>query len=719
MAGSIAKAYVQVLPSAEGLKGKLSGVLGSEMPSAGASAGSSFATNLIGKIKTVVVAAGIGKILSDAISAGADMEQNVGGIETLFKDSADAVIKNAELAYKTAGLSANQYMETVTSFSASLLQGLGGDTAKAAEIADMAMIDMSDNANKMGTDMTAIQNAYQGFAKQNYTMLDNLKLGYGGTKTEMQRLLADAQKLTGVEYDIDNLSDVYSAIHVIQEELEITETTANEASTTLTGSLSSMKAAFSNVLANLALGKDIGPSLNELGNTVFTFAKDNLLPMVGNIMSALPGVLQETLSMAIRGLNLIGNDAGHIVQMGIDFVIGIGSSIVKALPYLAESAVKIVMAIGSTIINTDWMKLGADVLEELRSALDLAAGEIFGTDGNIVQSLLDAIATEFPNIFSTGAEIISNINDGIFSVLPEVVRTGLEMVMTFAEKIMESLPTVLRAGEKVSFSLVAGLQQMLPDVVDIVLKVLSTFTVMILENLPEMLNSGRIILLNLVEGIQQVLPKVLESAGDAVAVLLTGLIENLPAIVIAAQDLVFALAQGIDNTLPAIGTAIGNVCLKIVYKLAEIDWINVGKDIMRGLIRGIEQMTATLINQMKNVALSALNTVKSAFGIASPSKVMRDEIGRFIPAGVAIGIKQNMTTVSDAMYDMADFTTDSFNDRLRLDVSTAPPATENRYGDIKIDINVYGAEGQDEDVLAERVAERLLLEVERREALFA
>ena len=210
MAGksSIAKAYVQILPSAEGLRDKLSGVFGREMPTAGSDAGGAFGSNLISKIKSVIVAAGIGKMLSEAIQIGGAMEQSIGGIETLFKDSADAVIKNAEQAYKTAGMSANQYMETVTSFSASLLQGLGGDTAKAADIADMAMVDMSDNANKMGTDMEAIQNAYQGFAKQNYTMLDNLKLGYGGTKTEMQRLLADAQKLTGVEYDISNLSDV-------------------------------------------------------------------------------------------------------------------------------------------------------------------------------------------------------------------------------------------------------------------------------------------------------------------------------------------------------------------------------------------------------------------------------------------------------------------------------------------------------------------------------
>ena len=215
-------------------------------------------TAAIGTASTALV--GLGK---SAVSSYADLEQNVGGVETLFGDSADKVIKNAENAYKTAGMSANQYMETVTGFSASLLQSLGGDTDKAADVADMALTDMADNANKMGTSMESIQYAYQGFAKQNYTMLDNLKLGYGGTKEEMERLLSDAQKITGVKYDISNLSDVYNAIHVIQQNLGITGTTAKEAASTITGSVSSMKAAFDNLLNGSG-------TIDELVNTGIT-----------------------------------------------------------------------------------------------------------------------------------------------------------------------------------------------------------------------------------------------------------------------------------------------------------------------------------------------------------------------------------------------------------------------------------------------------------------
>ena len=274
----LAKAYVQIVPSARGMKSGLTNIVNGEMPSGGKSAGSLFGSNLVSTIKSVITTAAIGKALSSTIMAGADLQQSLGGIETLFKDSAATVIANAEQAYKTAGMSANGYMEQVTSFSASLLQSLGGDTAKAAEVADMALTDMSDNANKFGTDMERITDAYQGFAKQNYTMLDNLKLGYGGTKTEMERLLKDAQALTGVKYDINNLSDVYNAIHVIQDELGVTGTTALEASETLTGSFNAMKASFTNVLGNLTLGRDIKPSLNALAQTTVTFLKGNLAP---------------------------------------------------------------------------------------------------------------------------------------------------------------------------------------------------------------------------------------------------------------------------------------------------------------------------------------------------------------------------------------------------------------------------------------------------------
>lgn len=305
MATEIAQAYVQLIPSARGITGKIQAILNPEASAAGQSAGQSLGASLVSVATKAIAAAGIGKAFSAAINEGAALQQSLGGVETLFKGSADTVKRYAAEAYKTTGLSANAYMENVTGFSASLLQSLGGDTAKAADVANMAMVDMSDNANKMGTDMGRIQDAYQGFAKQNYTMLDNLKLGYGGTKSEMERLLADAEKLTGVKYDINNLSDVYNAIHAIQENLDITGTTAKEAASTFSGSFSAMKAAAQNVLGNLALGQNIGPSLRALYDTTKTFIVDNFLPMIGNVLSGLPQVIGFALE---EGLSAVFGD---------------------------------------------------------------------------------------------------------------------------------------------------------------------------------------------------------------------------------------------------------------------------------------------------------------------------------------------------------------------------------------------------------------------------
>ena len=315
MATELGSAYVQIVPSMQGISGSISKLMSGESASAGMEAGSNFGSSFKTKALALVAGLGIGKLLKDSISAsiseGAALQQSLGGVETLFKSSADTVKNYANEAYRTTGLSANKYMESVTGFSASLLQSLGGDTGKAAEVANMAMVDMSDNANKMGTSMESIQFAYQGFAKQNYTMLDNLKLGYGGTKQEMQRLLADAEKLTGVKYDINNLSDVYSAIHAIQGKLDITGTTAKEAATTFTGSFESMKAAAQNVLGKLALGEDIKPALEALYQTTSTFLLDNFFPMIGNIVS-------QSLSLISSGIkgsftNIFGEGLGDIM----------------------------------------------------------------------------------------------------------------------------------------------------------------------------------------------------------------------------------------------------------------------------------------------------------------------------------------------------------------------------------------------------------------------
>ena len=388
MATELAKAYVQIIPSARGIGGMIQKEMGGEVASAGTSAGESLGSSMVATLKKVIVAAGIGKAFSAAISEGAALQQSLGGIETLFKGSADKVKGYANEAYKTTGLSANAYMENVTGFSASLLQSLGGDTNKAAETANMAMIDMSDNANKMGTSMESIQMAYQGFAKQNYTMLDNLKLGYGGTKQEMQRLLADAEKLTGVKYDINNLSDVYSAIHAIQENLDITGTTAKEAASTFSGSFESMKSAAQNVLGKLALGENILPSLHALLETTSIFLFNNFLPMVGNILSGLGVVLTHGLSDIAS--QLFGDAFGSAVFDQLAHVTGIFETFFDMIfgSMDKEANFEILDAIG---FSEDAANQIINIAENIRVTFEnigSAIGDVLGIVGDLVGDLL-------------------------------------------------------------------------------------------------------------------------------------------------------------------------------------------------------------------------------------------------------------------------------------------------------------------------------------------
>ncbi|WP_247938743.1 PblA [Streptococcus anginosus] len=393
MATELGQAYVQIMPSAKGISGSIQSALAPEATAAGNSAGSSIGSTLVKAATGIIAAAGIGRAFSAAINEGAALQQSIGGIETLFKGSADKVKAYANEAYRTTGLSANTYMENVTGFSASLLQSLGGDTNKAAEIANMAMVDMSDNANKMGTSMDRIQDAYQGFAKQNYTMLDNLKLGYGGTKTEMERLLADATKLTGVKYDINNLSDVYQAIHAIQGKLDITGTTAKEAASTFSGSFSAMKAAAQNVLGKLALGEDIMPSLKALAETTSTFLFKNFIPMVGNILRGLPTVIGTVLK---EGIAAIFGDG--IAKSITDKIYDIYTNVSGVLNALSD----IIFGSGDKADNKDFLKsyLGLDektassivnIGENIRVTFEnigSTIGNIAGIVSNFVSDLL-------------------------------------------------------------------------------------------------------------------------------------------------------------------------------------------------------------------------------------------------------------------------------------------------------------------------------------------
>ena len=436
---AIGTAYIKIMPEAKGISGEIAGVTDPAAESAGKSGGGKWSS----AFKKVLAVAGIGAAVGKALFAGADLQQSIGGIETLYKDSADKMMAYANQAYKTAGVSANDYMQQATSFSAALISSYNGDVNAAADATNKAMIDMADNANKMGTPLESIQMAYQGFAKQNYTMLDNLKLGYGGTKTEMERLLADAEKITGVHYDINELGDVYDAIHVIQGELGITGTTAEEAASTISGSIGMMKASWQDLLGNLALGNDIYPQVEALMESIIAVAK-NVIPAVGNIVIGIPKVIikhfPEILSAVKQGVktaaNYVGSNWGEWVRAVVQVVSNVGTSIIQnmpaiiakiktiltnaigairqAMPGIISAVLQIVSNIGSTLIQ--------NLPAILRSALNLAISVIKSLL-NLAWTTVKSIVSGIIGTFSSfGSSIVAKIRSGLSGVVSAITH---------------------------------------------------------------------------------------------------------------------------------------------------------------------------------------------------------------------------------------------------------------------------------------------------------
>lgn len=411
----LAKAYVQIVPSAEGIQGKITEALGGEPAAAGDAAGQSLGVQLVGTLKKVIAAAGIGKIISESINLGGALQQSLGGVETLFKDSADTVKAYAAQAYKTVGLSANDYMEQTTSFAASLLSSVSQDTQAAADLANMAMVDMADNSNKMGTSMQDIQNAYQGFAKQNYTMLDNLKLGYGGTQAEMQRLLKDAEKLSGVHYDLGNLADMYSAIHVIQKEMDITGTTAKEASITLTGSFAAMKAAAENVMGNWSTGADLTEPLQALADTAQTFLVDNLLPMIGNVLAGIPEIVYSLVP--------------ELLQTGTELLSSLAQGFTEGIPEFFSTALPQLLAF------TDQLR------DNAASFVDAGL--------NLITQLINGLIAGLPDLIAYVPDIIINICGIINDNMPKILAEGVSIIVQLVVGIVKAVPDLLANWKKI------------------------------------------------------------------------------------------------------------------------------------------------------------------------------------------------------------------------------------------------------------------------------
>lgn len=579
MATDLGKAYVQIIPSARGISGMISNELGGEAMSAGTQSGSKLGGALVGMAKRVIGAAAIGKFIKDSIFQGGQLEQSLGGVETLFKDSSDKVKQYAAKAFETSGISANEYMQNVTSFSASLLQSLSGNTSKAADVADMAMRDMSDNANKFGSDMESIQNAYQGFAKDNYTMLDNLKLGYGGTKSEMQRLLADATKLTGVKYDINNLSDVYNAIHAIQGKLDITGTTAKEASETLEGSFNSMKAAFKDFQGALTTGGDINATLSNLVQTTGTFLFKNLVPMVGRLVGNLGLVILQGIPKLINALNpaidqiftWLKSNFPRILQQGSELVGNLILGIINALPELLSAA------------------------------------------GNLVNSFVQFVLSNLPAIWETGKNLFFKLVDGIINVLPQIGETALKIITEFINYVTNNLPQILQSGIKILTELVNGIIQRLPMIGATVLKIAALFLATLLEKLPDILAMGVKLIVFLVKGIISMFSNVQNAMNN----LGSSIIQAVKKVDLfsAGKAIIDGFLRGLKSAFEHVKSFVGGIGTWIQNHKGPLSYdkkllIPAGNAIMGGLYEGLDDgfsSVQSLVNSMAPQIQSGFN----------------------------------------------------------------------------------------------------------------
>ncbi|SQB99875.1 phage tail protein [Clostridium paraputrificum] len=551
----------------------------------------------------------------------AEYEQLTGGVETLFKNSSDKVMEYANNAYKAAGMSANEYMNTITGFAASLLQGLGGDTEKAAKIGNMAVEDMADNANKMGTSIELIQNAYQGFAKQNYTMLDNLKLGFGGTKEEMQRLLQEASKISGIKYDISNFSDIIEAIHVIQNEMGITGTTAKEAASTIEGSLSMTKSAWTNLLTGMADDSaDFDKLVDNLVNSVGTLG-ENLLPRIEIAINGIGKLIDKLLPSIINKIpELISSILPGMVQAGINVTSSLVNGIVESLPMLLE--------IGLQALTT----LGKGIAKNLPTLIP--------TIVNLMVSMCDMIIENLPLIVDVAIDIILALVQGLVSALPTLIAEVPRIINSFANAIYNALPQILMAGVQIIGMLIKGLIQSIPTLVanipQIIMAIVNVFTLMNWASIGK----------NLITGIGNGIKSMVSNIGTVAKFTAESVVNGIKGIFTSGgsigRNLISWVTNGISSSVGNLVQAAKNVAISAIQGLKNIlSWdsaASIGKNLIQGLWNGISNMGGWIMDKIGGFASNIIGGIKDFFGIHSPSRVMRDLIGTNIVKGIGVGI---------------------------------------------------------------------------------
>lgn len=590
----------------------------------------------------------VAALTTASIKQYSQYEQLTGGVETLFKASSDKVMEYANNAYKTAGMSANEYMTTITGFSASLLQGLGGDTEKAAEIGNKAVTDMSDNANKMGTSMESIQNAYQGFAKQNYTMLDNLKLGYGGTKTEMERLLADAEKISGMHYDISNFSDVIEAIHVIQDEMGITGTTAKEAMSTIEGSLNMTKSAWSNMLTGMA---DDNADFDTLVNNLVESAGalgENLLPRIQIALNGIGELISKLLpTIAAKVPELIMSILPGMVTAGINIVTALITGIQTSLPNLASGAAQIVGSLFTAIATMlpQLLTIGLQAIGYLAQGIGQQLPTLIPVAVQCVTELVQSLVDNMPLIVDGALQLIQGLAEGIINAIPVLVAALPQIIESIVTFITTSLPEILTKGQDILLNLINGIVATIPQLINMLPQIITTIINFIVNNLPQIITTGIQVLVALINGIIQALPQLIAMLPQIINTTTTTLLAHLPEIITAGVQILVALIKGLIQTIPQLVAALPQIISSITKAFTSVNWLDIGVNIIKGIGKGILNTGGWLWEQAKSVCSGLKDKVTGFFGIHSPSRVMRDLVGVNLVKGIGVGLDKESSNL--------------------------------------------------------------------------
>lgn len=605
----------------------------------------------VGKISAVGVTASataIAALTKSALTAYADYEQLTGGVETLFKDSSDTIMKYAQGAYKTAGLSANEYMQTVTRFSAALINSVGGDTDRAAELANTAITDMADNANKMGTSLESLQNAYTGFSRGNFTMLDNLALGFSGTKEGMQQLLDKAQEISGIKYDISSYADMVEAIHVVQTEMGITGTTAKEASETISGSIASAKSAWKNLVTGFGDGtKDIGKLTTNFVTSVTTAAK-NIVSKIPAILLGIGEGIKAALPMLISSvMGISGELLPSLISSGTSMFKTAISAIAKNLPAMVEMLLsKLTRSLDSVVPNSTPKILGVidkifasvnKYLPQLLTKLIKNFSVIISKSVSVIESIipqlietLGAIAEIIiPSLMKNTVTLIENISTTLVEMLPQLPETVLYLLSLLADSIVENEPTIINS----ILTLITGIlttltsPETMAGLIGAALDIVVGLGTGLIQALPNMLNTlSGVVVPNMITTLIRSIPMFINAGIE----LLTSLLSNLPAII-----------EGVTKNIPTIVKAVIDGLGEMVTKVPEI-----GKNLVKGLWEGIKSMIDWLWNKVTGWVGDIIGGIADLLGIHSPSRVMA-RFGKFMAEGLQVGWDKNIDKVMD------------------------------------------------------------------------